>query len=58
MYVAGWITFSRRKVREFRIQNVARRLAQMASGAKPHLNETLVDNELQGAVDRILLDGL
>jgi hypothetical protein len=55
MRVAGGIPFSRRKVREFRNQNIARRLPQMAPGAHSDLNETLIDNELQSLVDGFLL---
>jgi hypothetical protein len=58
MRVAGRIPFSRRKVREFRNQNVGRRLTQMAPGAQPHLNQTLIDNEPQSLVDGVLLNPL
>jgi hypothetical protein len=43
-------------MREFRNQDVARRLTQMAPGAQPDLNEMLIDNELQGLVDGVLLN--
>src|SRR5437868_6932345 len=55
MCVTGWIPFAGRKVRKLCNHYVARRFAQMATGSKPDIDETLVSQHLQSLVDGVPL---